>query len=68
MTYKITGMACNHCKANVERGLGALEGVTSVKVDLASGTADVEGTAAAQEVIRTVESLGYGCNVLATEE
>lgn len=61
MTYKITGMACNHCKANVERRLGSLEGVASVKVDLASGMAEVEGTAAPEAVVAAVEALGYGC-------
>jgi len=63
MTYKISGMVCNHCKANVERTLGALEGVVSVKVDLAAGTAEVEGTASPEAVIAAVEAIGYSCRV-----
>lgn len=60
-TYRIRGMMCNHCKANVERGLAALEGVTAVHVDLDEGTARVEGTAPRERVIREIERLGYRC-------
>ena len=42
-TFKIEGMACAHCKATVEKALGALDGVTSVAVNLSDGTAVVEG-------------------------
>lgn len=64
MTYEITRMACNHCKANVERSLSAVDGIISVKVDLASGTAEVEGTVAPESIVSAVESLGYGCRPL----
>ncbi|MDE7388421.1 MAG: SO_0444 family Cu/Zn efflux transporter [Muribaculaceae bacterium] len=57
--YSISGMMCNHCRANVEKTIAALPGVTSVTVDLPSATAIVEGTAAPADVIAAVESLGY---------
>lgn len=28
--FKITGMACNHCRAAVERALNSLDGVSAV--------------------------------------
>lgn len=59
--YKIKGMACNHCKANVERAISAVEGVTSVMVDLAAGTATVEGDVAGDKIVEAVTTAGYEC-------
>lgn len=39
---KINGMMCMHCQKNVERVLGAIDGVESVQVSLEAGTALVK--------------------------
>ena len=52
-------MNCQHCRASVEKGIAALEGVKSVTVDLASGIASVEGTATREEIAACVRSLGF---------
>ena len=57
--FKVKGMMCAHCKANVEKGLAALPGVEKVTVDLAKGTALVEGTVPDQLIIDCIEDLGY---------
>ena len=57
--FKVKGMMCAHCKANVEKGLAALPGVEKVTVDLAKGTALVEGTVSDQLIIDCIEDLGY---------
>ena len=57
--FKVKGMMCVHCKANVEKGLAALPGVEKVTVDLAKGTALVEGNVPDQLVIDCIEDLGY---------
>ena len=58
--YRINGMMCNHCKANVEKGLAQIEGVESVRVELAEGTAYIKGENVEPEtVIATIKSLGY---------
>lgn len=57
--FKIKGMACNHCKTNVERNLAKVAGVTAVQVDLAQGVAYVEGEAVAEEIVAAIEQLGY---------
>ena len=57
--FKIKGMMCVHCKANVEKGLAALPGVEKVTVDLAKGTALVEGFVPDQLIIDCIEDLGY---------
>lgn len=41
----IEGMHCNHCKASVEKVLGALDGVTKAVVDLEKKQASVEMSA-----------------------
>ena len=41
-TIKIEGMMCSHCTAHVEKALSALEGVSSVRADLAGKCAVVE--------------------------
>ena len=43
MRIRVNGMSCSHCQARVEKGLSELDGVTSVRVDLPTGTATVVG-------------------------
>ena len=58
--FKINGMMCNHCKANVEKALSEIEGVHSVYVELSEGTAYLEGeNIDAEKVISTINRLGY---------
>ena len=53
-------MACNHCKASVEKVLLAIDGVTSVTVDLVEGTATIEGTFDKNAAITAIEAIGFG--------
>lgn len=57
--YHVAGMNCNHCKANVERAIRQVPGVTDVTVDLAAGTATVSGAHDASALIGNVKSFGY---------
>ena len=57
--YKIKGMMCPHCQANVHNGLSSLKGVENVEVNLSYGTATVTGDAAPADIISKIESLGY---------
>lgn len=57
--YKIGGMTCNHCKANVEKNLAKVEGVNSVVVDLEKAIAYVEGSPSDDAVQKLVDDLGY---------
>jgi len=41
-SIKIQGMSCQHCVMAITKALGALDGVTDVKVDLKSGMATYE--------------------------
>ena len=59
--FKVKGMNCSHCKANVERAAKSVEGVTSAEADIAGGTLRVEGDAAAERIIEAVTAAGYEC-------
>ena len=57
--YKISGMSCNHCKANVERAIRSVEGVEDVEVSLVDGEAIVVGSHDTEELINQLKSYGY---------
>lgn len=57
--FKITGMRCNNCCANVERAIKAVEGVENAVVTLEPGKAEVEGNFSEDAVIEAVEDLGF---------
>ncbi len=55
----IEGMTCGHCQASVKSALESVPGVTNAAVDLSAGSAQVEGDADIQTLIRAVEEEGY---------
>lgn len=59
-TYAVNGMTCNHCKASVEKNVGAISGVKSVQVDLASKIVVIEADDVSDDVVaNTVNELGF---------
>ena len=56
---KIQGMSCSHCSAAVERALKGVTGVTQAQVDLEAGTANVQGSAALEDLLAAVSEEGY---------
>lgn len=62
--FKIEGMACSHCTGRVADTINALPGVENVKVDLASGTAEVTGNVPAATIEKAVSDAGYPCKAL----
>lgn len=59
VTLSITGMTCQNCVKHVTQALQGVSGVARVAVDLASGTAEVEGTPDVQALVSAVEEEGY---------
>jgi copper ion binding protein len=60
-TYTVTGMTCDHCVAAVRQEVGAVDGVTDVQVELATGTLTVESDVPIDpaDVTAAVEEAGY---------
>jgi uncharacterized membrane protein YraQ (UPF0718 family)/copper chaperone CopZ len=61
MKIGVTGMTCNHCKANVEKNLIGLEGIDFVNADPQSSEVIVKGANINLDKIKdVVENIGYG--------
>lgn len=60
-TFTATGMTCQHCVASVTKEVTELAHVTSVSVDLPSGTVTVESDASIpqDEIIAAIDKAGY---------
>lgn len=59
-TYTVQGMTCGHCKASVTEEISAVQGVTSVAVDLDSGLVTVTGSGFTDQAVRAaVDEAGY---------
>jgi len=57
--FEVPGISCDHCKAAIEGAVGALTGVESVEVDVASRTVAVAGTAADGDIVAAIDEAGY---------
>lgn len=57
----IEGMSCGHCAARIEKALGKLDGVGSVKVNLAGKFAELETAKDLDDksVLAAIDSAGY---------
>ncbi|MCR5098182.1 MAG: heavy metal translocating P-type ATPase [Lachnospiraceae bacterium] len=61
--YNVTGMSCAACQARVEKAVSAIDGVESCAVSLLTNSMGVEGSASPEEIIKAVESAGYGASI-----
>ena len=52
-------MNCNHCAANAQKAIAAVEGVEQVTVSLEDGIAYVTGEFREEDIRKAVESLGF---------
>ncbi|SHF26731.1 heavy-metal-associated domain-containing protein [Streptoalloteichus hindustanus] len=60
-TYTVTGMTCGHCASSVSEEVRAIQGVSDVAVDVASGQVTVTSAAplSDDDVRAAVEEAGY---------
>ncbi|WP_293910846.1 heavy-metal-associated domain-containing protein [Deinococcus sp.] len=59
----ISGMTCGHCQTAVAKALKSVPGVQEAQVDLAQGTATVQGQADLQALLAAITAEGYGAQV-----
>jgi copper chaperone CopZ len=56
----VVGMTCDHCVLSVREEVGAIPGIESVDVDLASGRLTISGTGYTSDHVRNaVAEAGY---------
>jgi len=67
ISYKISisGMSCGHCTARVEKLSLAVDGVTTINVDLEKAQAEVTG-GLPSEVIQVISDAGYPAQIIST--
>lgn len=61
-TLNVKGMSCGHCIKAIEGSVGTLSGINSVKVDLDSGTVEVEfnqNEVTLDSIKETIDDQGY---------
>lgn len=59
-TYRVEGMTCNHCKANVENGISSLNEKGDIFADPSANELRIANADIPEEKIKeTIESLGY---------
>lgn len=58
-TYLVSGMTCNHCVANVDKNIKAIDGVEDATVYLQKGEVEIIGKVSPDKVKSTIESIGY---------
>ncbi|SDY86729.1 copper ion binding protein [Amycolatopsis xylanica] len=60
-TFAVEGMTCQHCVKSVTEEVSALDGVTAVQVDLASGALTITSTGDLDpaDVRAAVDEAGY---------
>lgn len=61
-------MSCAACQARVEKAVNAVAGVDSCAVSLLTNSMGVEGSASPEEIIKAVESAGYGASLKKTNK
>jgi len=57
--FKVEGMTCSHCKANVEKNLMETEGIKSAQADIINNTVEIVGEADADKIEAIINKLGY---------
>jgi len=65
-TLPISGMTCASCASRIEKGLGALSGVSKASVNFAAETATITydpSIAGVDDFVKAVKGLGYGAGV-----
>jgi copper chaperone CopZ len=56
---KVEGATCGGCVSSIEKAVSQLAGVDSVKFNLETKLAEIEGTVAQSDVIDAIEMAGF---------
>ncbi len=59
-TFTVTGMTCGHCEKAVTRAIQQIDPQAEVKIDLASGSVQVQSQQPRDALTRAITEEGYG--------
>jgi len=58
--YSVPGVSCEHCRTAISKAVGAVEGVTSVDIDLDAKRVEVRGRDLDDAAVRAaIDEAGY---------
>lgn len=63
----ITGASCAGCVRKIETALQQVPGVQEAAMNFADRTADITGSAPADQLVRAVQAAGYGASIILDE-
>lgn len=64
--FNVTGMTCSACSSHVEKGVGKVDGIKEVSVNLLTNSMQTtfdENICSEQDIIAAVDKAGYGASV-----
>lgn len=59
ISMKVHGMHCGGCAGKVKRAVNAIDQSAHIQIDLKSGQVEVQSTCSAEEIVKTIRTLGY---------
>jgi copper chaperone len=59
-TFTVTGMTCGHCEKAVTRAIQRIDPQAEVRIDLASGSVQVQSQQPRDALARAIAEEGYG--------
>ena len=60
VTYSVPGVSCEHCRSAISREVSAVDGVTTVAVDLERKLVTVAGAGVSDRAVReAIDEAGY---------
>lgn len=59
ISMKVHGMHCGGCAGKVKRAINAIDQSAQIQIDLKSGQVKVQSNCSAEEIAKTIKTLGY---------
>lgn len=67
MRFKVSSMTCGHCVRSITRALQAIDADAKVRIDLATGIAEVDGLLSVDQALSAMAEQGYPAEMLEDE-
>lgn len=64
LAFKVTGIGCGSCVRKIIAAVNNIDDEAQVEVDQAAGIVRVDTELEAREIVRVIENVGFGVEVL----
>lgn len=66
MKFTVPEMSCGHCKAAIEKAIGALDAAAKIDVDLANKSVAIDSSHSEAEIAVVLAAIGYDATLVAS--